>query len=111
ARSAFGLLSYPEVSVAAARRHWPQLDGVETAILEQLQIDAQYAVYVEGQREDVEAVRRDEKREFPAWLDLGRVPGLSVECRQKLQQARPATIAQAQAIDGMTPAAITLLLS
>ena len=48
---------------------------------------------------------------IPDWLDYAALPGLSIEVRQKLQQARPATIAQAQAIDGVTPAAITLLLS
>jgi tRNA uridine 5-carboxymethylaminomethyl modification enzyme len=84
---------------------------VQPAILDQLTIDAQYAVYLERQRADVEAVRRDEQREIPEALDYRSVTGLSTEIREKLAAHRPATIAQAQKIDGVTPAAITLLLS
>ena len=60
---------------------------------------------------DIAAVKRDESREIPSWVDFERIPGLSAEARQKLAAQRPATIAQAQKIDGLTPAAITLLLS
>jgi tRNA uridine 5-carboxymethylaminomethyl modification enzyme len=81
------------------------------AVLDQLSIDAQYAVYLERQKADVEAVRRDEAREIPDWLDYAQIPGLSSEVRQKLAAQRPSTLAQAQAIDGVTPAAVTLLLS
>ena len=55
--------------------------------------------------------RRDESREIPDWIDYAEIPGLSAELRQKLVAFRPTTIAQAQAIEGMTPAAVTLLLS
>lgn len=110
-RSAFDLLSYPDVETADIVRLWPALGTMTPAILEQLSIDAQYAVYLERQKADVEAVRRDEAREIPVWLDYEQVPGLSAEIRQKFITFKPATIAQAQAIDGMTPAAITLLLS
>jgi tRNA uridine 5-carboxymethylaminomethyl modification enzyme len=110
-RSAFELLSYPSVTADDATRLWPQMTAIAPVILEQLVIDAQYAVYVDRQRADVEAVRRDEGRDIPEWVDFKRLPGLSMEVRQKLTQFRPATIAQAQAIDGVTPAAITLLLS
>jgi tRNA uridine 5-carboxymethylaminomethyl modification enzyme len=111
ARSAFTLLSYPGVTVADAERLWPELSGIAPAVLAQLAIDAQYAVYVERQRADIDAVRRDEGREIPAWVDYAEIRGLSNECRQKLEQGQPATIAQAQAIAGVTPAAVTLLLS
>jgi tRNA uridine 5-carboxymethylaminomethyl modification enzyme len=110
-RSAFELLSYPSVTADDATRLWPQMAVIAPPILEQLVIDAQYAVYVDRQYADVEAVRRDEGRDIPKWVDFDRLPGLSMEVRQKLTQFRPATIAQAQAIDGVTPAAITLLLS
>jgi tRNA uridine 5-carboxymethylaminomethyl modification enzyme len=110
-RSAFDLLSYPGVEPAALFPLFPELASVKPAILEQLAIDAQYAVYLERQRADVEAVRRDEAREIPAWIDYTQIPGLSAEVRQKFLANRPTTIAQAQAIDGITPAAITLLLS
>jgi tRNA uridine 5-carboxymethylaminomethyl modification enzyme len=110
-RSAFDLLSYPDVEAADAIRVWPELANMAPAILEQLTIDAQYAVYLERQKADIAAVRRDEGREIPPWLDYAQIPGLSNETRQKLADQRPSTIAQAQAIDGVTPAAITLLLS
>jgi tRNA uridine 5-carboxymethylaminomethyl modification enzyme len=110
-RSAFDLLSYPTVEAADVVRLWPELAAIEPGILEQLTTDAQYAVYVDRQEADVAALRRDEQREIPDWVDYAFIPGLSVECRQKLTQARPATIAAAQRIDGITPAAITLLLS
>jgi tRNA uridine 5-carboxymethylaminomethyl modification enzyme len=110
-RTAFELLSYPTVTPDDATRLWPELAAVTPSILDQLVIDAQYAVYVDRQRSDVEAVRRDEGREIPEWVAFDQLPGLSMEVRQKLQKHRPATIAQAQAIDGVTPAAVTLLLS
>ena len=110
-RTAFALLSYPEIGPDDLRRLWPELAGIAPAILDQLAIDAQYAVYLDRQRADVEAMRRDERREIPEWLDYEQIPGLSAEARQKLTTQRPATIAQAQGIDGMTPAAVTLLLS
>ncbi|GLQ12230.1 tRNA uridine 5-carboxymethylaminomethyl modification enzyme MnmG [Devosia yakushimensis] len=111
ARSAFDLLSYPDVAPEDVIRLWPEIAALDSGTVEQLVVDAQYAVYLERQREDIAAVRRDEQRNIPEWLDYAAIPGLSIEIRQKLQQHRPQTIAQAQAMDGMTPAAITLLLS
>jgi tRNA uridine 5-carboxymethylaminomethyl modification enzyme len=111
ARSAFDLLSYPDIGIAEVTRLWPEIGTIEPSILEQLAIDAQYAVYLQRQHADIAAVRRDESRAIPAWLDYTSLPGLSMELRQKLTARRPETIAQAQAVDGMTPAAITLLLS
>jgi tRNA uridine 5-carboxymethylaminomethyl modification enzyme len=111
ARSAFDLLSYPDIGIADVTRLWPEIGTIAPAVLEQLAIDAQYAVYLQRQHADIAAVRRDESRAIPAWLDYASLPGLSLELRQKLTARRPETIAQAQAVDGMTPAAITLLLS
>jgi tRNA uridine 5-carboxymethylaminomethyl modification enzyme len=110
-RSAFDLLAYPEVTTVDVARVWPEIGTIGTPILEQLSIDAQYAVYLERQRTDVAAMRRDEGVAIPAWVDYAVIPGLSAELRQKLTQHQPATIAQAQAIEGMTPAAATLLLA
>jgi len=110
-RSAFELLSYPDVEPAHLVPLWPEIAELPPAILDQLTVDAQYAVYLQRQEADIAAVKRDESREIPDWLDYGALPGLSMEMRQKLGQQRPATIAQAQAIDGVTPAAITLILS
>ncbi len=110
-RSAFDLLAYPTVCIDDIARIWPEVRGIGTPILEQLSIDAQYAVYLERQKADVEAMRRDEGVAIPPWLEYAAIPGLSAELRQKLTQHKPATIAQAQAIEGMTPAAATLLLA
>jgi tRNA uridine 5-carboxymethylaminomethyl modification enzyme len=110
-RSAFELLSYPEMETKALLPLFPALQALRPSVFEQLAIDAQYAVYLQRQRADVEALRRDEAREIPTWVDYAQIPGLSAEVRQKLMAHKPATIAQAQAIDGVTPAAITLLLS
>ncbi len=110
-RSAFDLLAYPDVTTADVSRVWPEIGTIGTVILEQLSIDAQYAVYLERQKADVAAMRRDEGVNIPDWLDYSVIPGLSAELRQKLKAHKPATIAQAQAIEGMTPAAATLLLA
>ena len=110
-RSAFELLSYPDLDVADLARLWPELDTLDKDVLDQVGIDAQYAVYLDRQKADIAGMRRDEQRAIPDDLDFMSIPGLSMELRQKLSQQRPQTIAQAQAMDGMTPAAITLLLA
>ncbi|ODT71846.1 MAG: tRNA uridine-5-carboxymethylaminomethyl(34) synthesis enzyme MnmG [Pelagibacterium sp. SCN 63-23] len=110
-RTAFELLSYPDLSVLQLTALWPDLADIAPPVLEQLGIDAQYAVYLDRQKADIEAMRRDEQRLIPDDLDYMAIPGLSMELRHKLTDQRPQTIAQAQAMDGMTPAAITLLLA
>ena len=109
ARTAFELLSYPHIGFADIARAWPQFARLEPKIAEQLEIDAKYAVYLGRQAADVAAYRRDESLELPDALDYCDVPGLSHEVRQKLQSIRPRTIGQASRIDGITPAALTLL--
>ena len=110
-RTAFELLSYPNVTATDLARVWPDVEQIKPAVLAQLSIDAQYAVYLDRQQADIVAMKREEGRDIPGWLDYSVLPGLSMEVRQKLAAQRPATIAQAQAIDGVTPAAITLILS
>jgi tRNA uridine 5-carboxymethylaminomethyl modification enzyme len=110
-RTAFELMSYPGISSTALLPLWPELENIPSTILEQLVVDAQYAVYLDRQKADIESVRRDEDRSIPDDFDYSGMAGLSMELRHKLTQFRPQTIAQAQAIDGMTPAAITLLLA
>ena len=108
-RTAFELLSYPDVGLSDLARIWPELGAIAPDIAGQLEIDAKYAVYLERQAEDVAAYRRDESLELRDDVDYGRIPGLSTEVRQKLQAIRPRTIGQAGRIDGITPAALTLL--
>jgi tRNA uridine 5-carboxymethylaminomethyl modification enzyme len=108
-RTAFELLSYPGNGIADVARIWPAFAALETKIAAQLEIDAKYAVYLDRQAADVAAYRRDEGLELAADLDYAAMTGLSLEVRQKLQSVRPRTIGQAGRIDGVTPAALTLL--
>jgi tRNA uridine 5-carboxymethylaminomethyl modification enzyme len=102
-------LSYPETGIADIARIWPEFLELPAAIAAQLETDAKYAVYLERQAADVAAFRRDEGFELPEHLDYAAVPGLSNESRQKLAAARPRTIGHAGRLDGMTPAALTLV--
>lgn len=108
-RTAFELLSYPEMTLERLNAIWPELGGIAPAIAAQVAIDARYAVYLKRQAADIEGLRRDENVALPAAMDYAAMPGLSTEVRQKLELHRPATIAQAARIDGITPAALMLL--
>jgi tRNA uridine 5-carboxymethylaminomethyl modification enzyme len=108
-RTAFDLLSYPDIGWGDLARIWPEFLELPPTIAAQVETDAKYAVYLERQAADVAAFRRDEAVELPAQLDYDAVPGLSNESRQKLAAARPRTIGHAGRIDGITPAALTLL--
>jgi tRNA uridine 5-carboxymethylaminomethyl modification enzyme len=110
-RSAFELLSYPEVDVARLRTIWPEIGSIEPDIADQLAVDARYAVYVKRQELDIAAFRKDEAIAIPAEFAFATLPGLSTELRQKLERHRPASLGQAARLDGMTPAALLLLLA
>src|SRR5262245_55486180 len=110
-RSAFELLSFPTIGIDDLRAIWPRFGDFTPKILEQLEIDAKYDVYLERQAADIAAFRRDESLELPEAIDYGRIKGLSNEARQKLCAIRPRTIGQAGRIDGITPAALTLLVA
>jgi tRNA uridine 5-carboxymethylaminomethyl modification enzyme len=108
-RSAFDLLSYPDIRIGDVARLWPAFGGLDRKIGEQLEIDAKYAVYLARQAADVESYRRDESLVLADDIDYATLPGLSNEARHKLQMHRPRTIGHAGRIDGITPAALTLL--
>jgi len=110
-RSAFELLSYPDIGIGEVARIWPSLGALPAKIAEQLEIDAKYEVYLSRQAADVESYRRDESLTLPDDLDYAALPGLSNEVRHKLQAHRPRTIGHAGRIDGITPAALTLLVA
>jgi tRNA uridine 5-carboxymethylaminomethyl modification enzyme len=110
-RSAIDLLSYPDIGMADVIRLWPELAGISHNIAQQIEIDAKYAVYLDRQAADVAAYRRDEGVELPPSIDYAAMTALSMEVRQKLESIRPRTIGQAGRIDGMTPAALTLLVA
>jgi tRNA uridine 5-carboxymethylaminomethyl modification enzyme len=110
-RSAFDLLALPEVEFARLTQVWPELAGFSADVVEQLEIDAQYAGYLGRQDADILAFRRDEGRALPVDLDYRQVIGLSSEVRQKLEAIRPQTLGQAGRIEGVTSAALTLVLA
>jgi tRNA uridine 5-carboxymethylaminomethyl modification enzyme len=110
-RSAFELLSYPDIGIDDLARIWPCFGALDRKIAEQVEIDAKYEVYLSRQAADVESYRRDEGVVLPANIDYAALPGLSNEVRHKLQAHRPRTIGHAGRIDGITPAALTLLVA
>jgi tRNA uridine 5-carboxymethylaminomethyl modification enzyme len=110
-RSAFDLLAFPNMSVGALASVWPELRAIPPIAAEHLQVDARYAVYMDRQEASILAFKRDEAIAIPASLEFAAISGLSTEIRQKLQRHRPATLAQASRIDGITPAALMLVLA
>jgi tRNA uridine 5-carboxymethylaminomethyl modification enzyme len=110
-RTAFELLSYPYVSISDLAKVWPRFGEFAPNIAEQIEIDAKYDVYLSRQAADIAAYRRDESFELPDNFDFAALPGLSNEMKQKLQTHRPRTIGHASRIDGVTPAALTLLVA
>lgn len=109
-RTAAALLAYPEVTVARLAALWPDLAALPPDIAEQLEIDAKYRGYLARQDADIRAFKRDEALALPEDLDFAAVAGLSNEVVAKLTAARPATLAAAARISGVTPAALTALL-
>src|SRR5579862_2633003 len=108
-RSAFELLSYPGVGVRDLARIWPRFGELSSTIAEQVETDAKYDVYLSRQAADVDSYRRDESLVLADDIDYEALPGLSNEVRHKLAAQRPRTLGHAGRIDGVTPAALTLL--
>jgi tRNA uridine 5-carboxymethylaminomethyl modification enzyme len=109
-RSALTLFGHPETTFEKLCTLWPELRALRPDIAEQLEIEGRYAGYIDRQRADIDAFRRDEDLELPADLDYGAVGGLSSEVRLKLTESQPATLGAAARIPGVTPAAVTALL-
>jgi len=110
-RSAFELLAHPGIDLQRLTALWPEIAQLPSDIAAQLEVDARYASYVDRQEADVVAFRREESVRIPPDFAYASLPGLSAEVRQKLEALRPATVAQAARMEGMTPAALTLLLA
>jgi tRNA uridine 5-carboxymethylaminomethyl modification enzyme len=108
--SLFELLRRPGVDYQGVIKLAGQRPQVDAAVAEQVEISAKYAGYIERQKEEVETLAAQENVELPANLDYTTLRGLSKEVQQKLNQARPQTIGQASRIQGVTPAAVSLLL-
>jgi tRNA uridine 5-carboxymethylaminomethyl modification enzyme len=110
-RTAYQLLSFPEISFEDLVAVNGQLSEIDENTRDQLSKDALYANYIERQQRDVDAMKRDENLLISQDFDYQPLDGLSNELKAKLQAARPQNLAQAARVDGMTPAAITLLLA
>ncbi|MQY46012.1 tRNA uridine-5-carboxymethylaminomethyl(34) synthesis enzyme MnmG [Rhizobiales bacterium RZME27] len=110
-RSAYELLSYQDVGMDDLRRVWSNLSDKPASVYDALEIEAGYAVYMERQESGITATRREEQRLIPDEFDFSVLSGLSNELKLKMAAARPKNMAQAAAVDGMTPAALALLLA
>jgi tRNA uridine 5-carboxymethylaminomethyl modification enzyme len=110
-RSIRQLLAYPGVDLTVFEVCCPAIRDWPAAIREQVEIDAGYAGYLDRQSSDAEALRREEALTLPGDLDYAAVGGLSHEAREKLALVRPRTLGQAARIEGVTPGALTALLS
>ncbi|MFE0016572.1 tRNA uridine-5-carboxymethylaminomethyl(34) synthesis enzyme MnmG [Mesorhizobium sp. NPDC059054] len=110
-RSAYDLLAYPDVDVAWLAKIDSQFAGIDAKTAEALEIEAKYSVYLDRQKTDAEQLRREENRLIPAQLDFGGVSGLSNELKQKMRDRKPRSIAEAQRMEGMTPAALAVIVA
>ncbi|WP_171124086.1 MULTISPECIES: tRNA uridine-5-carboxymethylaminomethyl(34) synthesis enzyme MnmG [unclassified Ruegeria] len=110
-RNGMAILAFPDVSFGDLIPLVPSLGDTDPEIQKQVERDALYANYIARQKRDVEAMKRDESHEIPRDFDYFALDGLSSEMKQKLSNARPENIAQASRVEGVTPAALTLVLA
>jgi tRNA uridine 5-carboxymethylaminomethyl modification enzyme len=110
-RTAYELLAYPDQSLGGLTAIWPEFAQLSPKVAEALEIEASYAVYMNRQAADIHATHRDEARIIPQGFDFTGLPGLSNELKLKLTAANPGNLAQAGKVDGMTPAALALILA
>ncbi len=110
-RTAYDLLAFPDLNFGTLTGISPELSDVDPEIQRQLECDGLYAKYIARQEKDAEALRRDEGHVIPADFDFASLQGLSNELKTKLIAARPSTLGQAGRVEGMTPAALTLILA
>lgn len=110
-RDGLKLLGLPDIDMALLTKLAPELSQIDRDTCEQLEKEGVYSSYLDRQDAQIRALRADEARAFPVGFDFSSVVGLSNELRGKLSRHQPANMAQAARIDGMTPAALVLLLS
>jgi len=110
-RSGYELLARPGVNIAWLAGINPAFAKIDAKTAEALETEAKYSVYLERQKADVTQLQQEEARAIPASLDFSTVPGLSNELRQKMRERRPRSVADAQRMEGMTPAALALIIA
>lgn len=110
-QSLFDLLKRPNVRYDALAELEVFGEGIEAEeVVDQIEIEAKYAGYIERQKQEIEKLRRSENTAIPEDLDLDKISGLSNEVKQKLRDHKPATLGMAGRIQGITPAAISILM-
>ncbi|MGO8975669.1 MAG: tRNA uridine-5-carboxymethylaminomethyl(34) synthesis enzyme MnmG [Steroidobacteraceae bacterium] len=110
-RTAFDLMSSPDISSEALRLAWAEFPTMDPETARRVSCDAKYSAYLERQREDIMRYKREEALRIPSTVDFSRISGLSSEIRGKLALHGPETLGQAARIEGVTPAALALLAS
>ncbi|MDX8467744.1 tRNA uridine-5-carboxymethylaminomethyl(34) synthesis enzyme MnmG [Mesorhizobium sp. VK23B] len=110
-RSAYDLLAHPGVDMAWLARVEPRFATLDAKTAERLETEAKYSVYLERQQTDVAQIRHEESRLIPESIDFSEVPGLSNELKQKMKMRQPRSIADAQRMEGMTPAALAIIVA
>lgn len=110
-RSAMQLLSFPEINFDSIAKIWPEeISQIDPKIKNQISINALYSSYLKRQEQDLAIFRQDENMKIPLDLDYNNIQSLSLEVREKLSKFRPATIASAFKIQGITPASIMAVM-
>ncbi len=110
-RSADQILSQKGVDMSKIRNIWPEIRDYGAEIDEQIEINSHYKGYLKKQKADILAFKRDENLKIPENINYDQFSGLSNEVKSKFKQIRPKTLGQALRIDGITPAAVYILLS
>jgi tRNA uridine 5-carboxymethylaminomethyl modification enzyme len=110
-RTAYQILAFPKVEFPDLLPLLPELENLDAETQRQLSREATYANYISRQQRDIDRIAKDEAHKIPSTFEYQPLDGLSNELKAKLQVVRPSTLAQAGRVDGMTPAALALLLS
>ena len=110
-RSGLEVIGQRNVNMSKIRQLFPHIPRFEQSLEKQVEIDAHYLGYLDRQSNDIKSFNRDENIAIPNNINYDSVNGLSNEIRSKLKEIRPGTLGQAIRMDGMTPAAIIIILS
>ena len=110
-RNAYQVLGQKGVNMSKIREIWPKIPYISREIDDQMEINAHYRGYLTKQNADILAFKRDENLKIPENVNYDDLSGLSNEVKSKFKQIRPKTMGQALRIDGITPAAVYILLS
>ncbi|WP_282092787.1 tRNA uridine-5-carboxymethylaminomethyl(34) synthesis enzyme MnmG [Epibacterium ulvae] len=110
-RTGTAILAFPDVDFENLIALLPELSDTSSDIRRQVERDALYAHYITRQQKEISAMKRDEGYRIPVDFDYDIVDGLSNEVKLKLTRAKPESLAQASRVEGVTPAALALLLA